>query len=283
MDLKATVAVVDGGEQRRPRVYHRHRRNQIVDKVAEATNSPRIENDRPKRSNRKDTKDDDPRTLIPQLLIQFYRLGWVSGTGGGISIRHNDRIFIAPSGVQKERVRGGDLFVQTMNGDDVSTPKNAALCKSQCTPLFMNAYTLRDAGAVIHSHSKWANLVTVLYGDNDDKFIISHQEMIKGIRDDVSGESMRYDQQLVVPIIDNTCFEADLKESMAAAMQKYPSTCAVLVRRHGIYVWGRSWQQAKSMAECYDYLFEIACEMKRLGINSNVSSSAVVDVIDKNM
>ena len=38
-----------------------------------------------------------------------------------------------------------------------------------------------------------------------------------------------------------------LKESMAAAMEQYPDSCAVLVRRHGVYVWGQTWQKAKAM------------------------------------
>lgn len=38
-----------------------------------------------------------------------------------------------------------------------------------------------------------------------------------------------------------------LKESMAEAMERYPDSCAVLVRRHGVYVWGQTWQKAKAM------------------------------------
>lgn len=56
----------------------------------------------------------------------------------------------------------------------------------------------------------------------------------------------RYDEDLVLPIIENTCFEADLKDAMLAAMRKYPSANAVMVRRHGIYVWGDTWQQCKT-------------------------------------
>lgn len=51
----------------------------------------------------------------------------------------------------------------------------------------------------------------------------------------------------MVPIIENTPFEADLTERLAQTIQEYPETCAVLVRRHGIYVWGDTWQQAKTM------------------------------------
>ena len=58
---------------------------------------------------------------------------------------------------------------------------------------------------------------------------------------------MRYDEELVVPIIDNTCFEADLKDSMREAMARYPEANAVIVRRHGIYVWGDDWKQCKTM------------------------------------
>lgn len=84
---------------------------------------------------------------------------------------------------------------------------------------------------------------------------------------------------------------------MAEAIKQYPQTTAVLVRRHGIYVWGDTWQQAKtqyvknyfyvflvknrenklknyltifsncSRTECYDYLFDIVVQMKQLGLD----------------
>ena len=52
-----------------------------------------------------ETTENDPMTLIPELCNQFYHLGWVTGTGGGISIKHNNEYYIAPSGVQKERMQ----------------------------------------------------------------------------------------------------------------------------------------------------------------------------------
>ena len=52
-------------------------------------------------------------------------------------------------------------------------------------------------------------------------------------------------------------------------MEKYPNTFAVLVRRHGVYVWGKDWIEAKTHAEVYDYLFGAVVEMKKLGLDFN--------------
>ena len=60
---------------------------------------------------------------------------------------------------------------------------------------------------------------------------------------------------------------------MSNAMKDYPEACAVLVRRHGIYVWGRTWQQAKSMCECFDYLCDLAVRMKSIGIDPTLVPS----------
>ncbi|UYV76358.1 APIP [Cordylochernes scorpioides] len=200
---------------------------------------------------------DDPRQLISELCQQFYHLGWVTGTGGGISIKKGQEIYIAPSGVQKERILPEDIFVQDMQGTVLSEPPaHKKLKRSECTPLFMNAFLMRGAGAVIHTHSKSAVLAAMISPGSE--FVITHHEMIKGIKKGNTGESYCYNDTLTVPIIDNTPFERDLKESMADAMKKYPDTCAVLVRNHGGLRLG---------CECYDYLFDMAVEMKRLGFD----------------
>ena len=55
---------------------------------------------------------------------------------------YRNAIYIAPSGVQKERIKSDDLFVQDITGKDLKVPPVAKkLKKSQCTPLFMCAYT----------------------------------------------------------------------------------------------------------------------------------------------
>lgn len=85
---------------------------------------------------------DEAKTLICELCRLFYDQGWVSGTGGGISMKAGDQIVMAPSGVQKERMQPDDMFVLDSKGDVVHTPvakppPNRPPKLSECSPLFM--------------------------------------------------------------------------------------------------------------------------------------------------
>ena len=202
--------------------------------------------------------------LICELCRQFYDLGWVSGTGGGISIRGAEGIYIAPSGVQKERMRPEDIYLLRLLDDQdfddvkvVCAPADGSLKISECRPLFYNAYRLRGAGAVLHSHSIWSVLASRMFSD---EFVCQGLEMQKGLRGIGCFDTLR------VPIIANTAREAELTSSMAAAIEAYPQVDAVLVAGHGVYVWGATWAQAKTQAECYDFLFRAVVEAHRLGI-----------------
>lgn len=169
----------------------------------------------------------------------------MTGTGGGTSIRRDDYIFIAPSGVQKELIQPRDIFVLCY-----PTPKYPpsarkyirkpqALKPSACTPLFLAAF---DRGALcsIHTHSQWAVLATLLVEQmhgKDGCFEISNIEQIKGIPKGRGKQGMLgFHDTLRIPIIENRAFEEDLTESLEKAMDEYPDTYAVLVRRHGMLV-----------------------------------------------
>jgi ribulose-5-phosphate 4-epimerase/fuculose-1-phosphate aldolase len=74
------------------------------------------------------------RKKICSMCRNFYRLGWVSGTGGGISIRRKEIVYMAPSGVQKEKIRPEDIFVLDLRGNiKISTEfpiKTNRMCSS---------------------------------------------------------------------------------------------------------------------------------------------------------
>ncbi len=210
------------------------------------------------------------RERVCELCRDLYSLGWASGTGGGFSLRDGDRIYVAPSGVQKERITPEQVFVVGLDGQVVESPPTsqdggdasgvakAPLKVSACTPLFLHAYRLRGAGAVLHSHSLNACLASVVSGR---LFRVRGLEMMKGIDGAVA------DQVHEVPILDNTPHEHELADALHDAIQDYPRTSAVLVRGHGAYIWGRDWVHAKTQAECYDYLFAAAVRLRDMGID----------------
>jgi len=200
------------------------------------------------------------REVVCELARRFYALGWASGTGGGISIRDGERIVMAPSGVQKELIAPEDLFVVDLEGRVVEAPRDPSLRLSACAPLFLHAFRKRGAGAVLHSHSLHAVLATLI--SRGQTFRATHLEMIKGL------EGHGYHDEVVIPILENVAHECDLADALGDAIDAYPRACAVLVRRHGVYVWGRDWRQAKTQAECLDYLFAAAVEVRRLGLDA---------------
>ncbi|KAM3255033.1 hypothetical protein ACQJBY_048447 [Aegilops geniculata] len=175
----------------------------------------------------------EARELVAELCRHFYLQGWVTGTGGSITVKANDPavplaqqlIVMSPSGVQKERMVAEDMYVMSAEGKVISAPvakpwpHKHPKC-SDCAPLFMKSYLMRGAGAVIHSHGMETCMATML--------------------------------------------NPGAKEFRIAA---YPKATAVLVRNHGIYVWGDSWINAKTQAECYHYLLDAAIKMYQLGID----------------
>ena len=214
------------------------------------------------------------RALVAQLCEAFYRAGWATGTGGGVSIRvggpdegRPSRVFVAPSGVQKEDLVGDDVFELDMEQRVVAPPKTPGLRLSACTPLWYTVYALvPSARCVIHTHSMHAQMATLLDPtERAPALRVTHLEMLKGVGNHA------YDGVLELPIIDNRPSEDLLADQMAAAIRRYPKCNAVLVRRHGIYVWGDSWEQAKAQCESFDYLCESAVKMKAMGMDCGLA------------
>ncbi|HEY5649753.1 MAG TPA: methylthioribulose 1-phosphate dehydratase [Nitrospiria bacterium] len=193
------------------------------------------------------------KSLLCELLRLFYVKDWVSGTGGGVCAKPSAReVFIAPTGVHKERVRPADFFtVNPSNGKTIKTPRDKSLRLSECSSIFCEIIRTRDAGSVMHSHG----LPAVLAGDlarGGDRIIIDELEMLKGIRG--LGNLDKHS----VPVISNTPFEPELVGLIQAVFRKpdFDKSFCILVRNHGAYIWGKDIWEAKRHAEVYHFLFE---------------------------
>ena len=196
--------------------------------------------------------DDQSKELLCELLRSFYDLGWCTGTGGGISLKTASGYIMAPSGVAKERVQPNQLFEMDANFRITNESSVSSLKCSECAPLFEAIYRHRNAGAVIHSHSIPLVLATRRVAPSP-RLTWERLEMLKGIR------GCSYPHAHSVPVIENTPREAQLLDSVVAALEDLPENAhAIFVRHHGAYIWGADAMEAKRHAEVYDWLCQFA-------------------------
>lgn len=194
------------------------------------------------------------KSLMSQLCETFYTKGWFPGTGGGISIRMGlgtkdapFTVFSTPSGIQKEDMLAQDMFELDMHQNVIRPPTTPGLQLSSMTNLWYLIYHLRPSvSCVIHTHSMNAQLATLLDATEETPVLrLTHLEMLKGVG------NHSYTCMLEIPIIDNQTSENLLEPDMKQALEDYPKCNAVLVRRHGVYVWGDSWEVSFSVSLIY--------------------------------
>lgn len=204
--------------------------------------------------------DRETKNLLCELLRLFYDKEWVSGTGGGICGPTDDgHLFLAPTGVHKERITPDDFFVvRPADGSIVHGAADPSLRPSECNTIFCAVARARGARSVVHSHALSAVLAADLAGDGDH-IAIDRLEMLKGIRG-VGNEEVH-----PIPVIRNTPHEHELTGQVEKALDddRFARAFAILVADHGAYIWGEDVWEAKRHAEVYHFLFEAAVARRR--------------------
>lgn len=195
------------------------------------------------------------RELLVELLGDFHRRAWVSGTGGGIcGPADGGGLLLAPTGVHKERVRTDEFFtVDPADGHVVRAPDRADLRPSECNTIFCLIHRARSAWSVVHSHGLPAVLAGDLAADaGTDHLAIRDLEMLKGIPG-VTNTDVH-----LVPVVRNTPREPELVGQLEDALgdPRFAAAYAVIVRDHGAYIWGADVLDAKRHTEVYHFLFE---------------------------
>jgi methylthioribulose-1-phosphate dehydratase len=205
----------------------------------------------------KGSRLDQEKTLLCELLAQFYQLGWCTGTGGGISSKVGSGYLMAPSGVAKERVQAEQFFELNEQFEVTNLESLSHKKISECMPLFQAIYKKTGAGAVIHTHS--INLVVAMNQERNIPFLTwTRLEMIKGIKGAAYRDTHR------VQVIENTPRECELTSALTMMLESLPPNAhGVFVRDHGAYIWGQTVMEAKRHAEVYDWLCQYTLKSAR--------------------
>lgn len=185
----------------------------------------------------------------------FYGRGWVLGTSGNFSAvtsRAPLQLAITSSGVDK-----GALTAEHILEIDAAAQVIAGMGRPSAeTLLHLSVVRLRGAGAVLHTHSVWSN---ILSGASRDGISIEGHEMLKGLDGVTTHEHREW-----LPVIDNSQDMPRLAQAVEAALQAHSQAHGFLLRRHGLYTWGRDLAEAKRHVEIFEYLLEVTGRSYRL-------------------
>ena len=109
----------------------------------------------------------------------------------------------------------------------------------------------RGAGAVLHTHSVWSTLLSDVFA-KDGQLVIEGFEMLKGL---AGVKTHEHNESL--PIIENSQDMKALAGDFQEVLKRYPACHGVLLRRHGLYTWGRDLPEAKRHVEILEFLLEV--------------------------
>jgi methylthioribulose-1-phosphate dehydratase len=179
----------------------------------------------------------------------FYQRGWVLGTSGNFSAvlsRNPPRLAITSSGVDKGALNTEHIL-------EVDPHGNVLYGRGQPsaeTHLHLTLVRLREARAVLHTHSVWSTVLSDRFAEGGGVEIEGY-EMLKGL------EGVRtHAHREWLPIVENSQNMQELAFSLEEQLIQHPTCHGFLIRRHGLYSWGRSLEEAKRHVEILEFLLE---------------------------
>lgn len=183
----------------------------------------------------------------------FWERKWSLGTSSNYSVVVNRaplQLLVTASGKDKGQLKRDDFVVVDANGTPVAEgqPKSSAETLLHCVA----ASALPDVGAILHTHSVWATILSDRFAPQGG-ISITGFEMLKGLSGVTSHDHTEW-----VPIFENTQDIPELAERVKAAFEDEtnPLTHCYIIRRHGIYTWGKDLDEAFRQIEILEFLFE---------------------------
>ena len=191
---------------------------------------------------------------------RFYARGWALGTSGNFSAvvsRTPLRLAITASSVQKRELAARHVLQCDEGGVVVGRQKRRPSAE---TLLHIEIARRRHAGAILHTHSVWTTVLSDRHAA-EGGFAIEGYEMLKGLAGVISHEHREW-----IPIIDNDQDMPRLARRVAETLDEVPAAHAFLLRRHGLYTWGETLEDAERHVEILEFLFEVSVRAGRAGV-----------------
>ncbi|HEY9015156.1 MAG TPA: methylthioribulose 1-phosphate dehydratase [Gemmatimonadales bacterium] len=185
---------------------------------------------------------------LTEIGRQCYERGWALGTSGNFSAvtsRQPLRLAITSSGVNK----GTLTPAQVVEIDEKGTVVSGSGRPSAEAALHVAIARERRAGAVLHTHSVWSTILSDEAADGG--LAIEGYEMLKALDGVTTHEHREW-----LPVLDNTQDWSGAVPRVLAVLREQPAMHGFIIRRHGLYTWGRDLAEATRHVEALEFLFE---------------------------
>ena len=196
---------------------------------------------------------DEYNRLIGQMIAageMFYRQNWVLGTSGNFSAVFSRKPFelaITGSGAHKGTLTPDQFLRVNDQGQPIDSPHQP----SAETAIHLAICAACDAGAILHTHSVWSTLLSDMYGASGG-LELNGYEMLKGL----SGVTTHLRNEWI-PILENSQDYSRLSREVFHTIKGKREVHGILLRRHGLYTWGRDLEEARRHVEVLEFLFEV--------------------------
>ena len=197
----------------------------------------------------------EPLQALCRIGSEFHRRGWSLGTSSNYSVllsREPFQLLITASGKDKGALGETDFVIVDQKGDLIAAADASAKPSAE-TLLHVVAAGQRRIGAVLHTHSVWSTLLSDYFHDEGGLWIDGY-EMLKGL------EGIRtHEHREWVKIFENTQDIASLSAEVNLLLKNEPRTLhyGFLLRRHGLYTFGKDLAEARRHIEIFEFLFEV--------------------------
>lgn len=188
--------------------------------------------------------------LLAAAGRDFYGRGWVLGTSGNFSAvgsRDPLRLAITASGADKGALAPRHI----LEVDERGEVRRGRGRPSDETRLHLAIVRVRGAGAVLHTHSVWSTLLSEAFA-GEGRLDIEGFEMLKGL-----AGVRTHEHRESLPVIENSQDMGALARTLEEALERHAGAHAVLLRRHGLYTWGRDLAEARRHVEILEFLLEV--------------------------
>ncbi len=193
----------------------------------------------------------DVASQLAEVGRHCYARGWALGTSGNFSAvvrAHPLTLAITTSGVDKGLLEPA----QIVEIDERGCVVRGSGAPSAEAALHLAIVRSRGAGAVLHTHSIWSTILSDAASDAAGGLAIDGYEMLKGLDGIRTHEHREW-----LPIIENTQDWAAAAPNIEHKLREHPDVHGFLIRRHGLYTWGRDLAEAKRQLEILEFLFEV--------------------------